>query len=200
RTNRDGMQNILEMCRATGLRQFHHVSTAYICGLRNGRVYEHEMDLGQQNGNVYEVSKLAAEKMVRAADFLDQVTVYRPASVVGDSHTGYTVSSHGFYLPLQLAYVIADKVPTELMGERFFRLLGLRGDEGKNLVPVDWLSAGIIHVLNTPALHGQTYHMTNPQPVTVRLIQQVVREAIEKYSVRRFVGVLTEEEITAYEE
>ena len=74
----------------------------------------------------------AAEKLLRAADFLDQVTIYRPASVVGDSADRlHDVSSHGFYLPLQLAYVMADKVPTTLMGERFFRLLGLRGDEGQ---------------------------------------------------------------------
>lgn len=199
RTNRDGMHNVLEMCRETGLREFHHVSTAYICGLRSGRIYEHEVDLGQQNGNVYEVSKLAAEKMLRAADFLDDVTVYRPASVVGDSHTGYTVSSHGFYLPLQLAYVIADKIPTELMGERFFRLLGLRGDEGKNLVPVDWLSAAIVELVSHREHHGKTYHLTNPNPVTVRLVQQVVQEAIEKYSTRRFVGTLSEEEIVQFE-
>ena len=199
RTNVEGMRNVLELCRQAGVRQFHHVSTAYICGLRSGRVYETEVDLGQQNGNVYEVSKLAAEKMLRSADFFDQYTIYRPASVVGDSATGYTVSSHGFYLPLQLAFVIADRVPTHLMGERFFRLLGLRGDEGKNLVPVDWLSAAIVELFKRPECHGQTYHMTNPRPVTVRLIQQVVQEAIEKYSTQRFVGTLSEEQIVAYE-
>ncbi|MGD9721271.1 MAG: SDR family oxidoreductase [Pirellulales bacterium] len=199
RTNNDGMRNVLEMCRSTGIRKFHHVSTAYVCGLRNGRVYERELDLGQENGNVYEVSKLLAEKMVRAAEFLDEVTIYRPASVVGDSATGYTVSSHGFYLPLQLAYVMADKIPTQLMGDRFFRLLGLRGDEGKNLVPVDWLSAAIVHLVLNPEHHCQTYHMTNPQPVTVRAIQEVIQEAIEKYSTRRFVGELSEQQIVEYE-
>ncbi len=62
RTNLDGTRNLLEACRAAGIRKFHHVSTAYICGLRNGRVYEHEVDLQQQNGNVYERSKLQGEK------------------------------------------------------------------------------------------------------------------------------------------
>ena len=199
RTNNDGMHNVLEMCRATGIKKFHHVSTAYVCGLRNGTVYERELDLGQQNGNVYEISKMTAEKMVRAAEFLDETTIYRPASVAGDSVTGYTVSSHGFYLPLQLAYVMADRIPTRLMGERFFRLLGLRGDEGKNLVPVDWLSQAIVHVVTHPELHRETYHLTNPQPVTVKLIQEVIQEAIEKFSSRRFVGELTEQQILDYE-
>jgi nucleoside-diphosphate-sugar epimerase len=200
RTNCDGVRHVLELCRASGIRRFHHVSTAYICGLRSGSVYEHEVDLGQQNGNVYEVSKLTAEKTIRAADFIDELTVYRPASVVGDSRSGYTVSSHGFYLPLQLAYVMADKVPTHLMGERFFRLLGLRGDEGKNLVPVDWLAAAIVYLVTHPEHHGTTYHLTNPQPVTVRLVQQVVQEAIDQYSKRRFVGTLSEETIIQYED
>ena len=199
RTNVDGMRQVIEFARQAGIRKFHHVSTAYICGLREGRIYENEVDLGQQNGNVYEVSKLSAEKMLREADFIDELTVYRPASVVGDSRDGFTTSSHGFYHPLQLAYVIADKVPTEMMGERFFRLLGLRGDEGKNLVPVDWLASAIIKLAMSPEHHRQTYHMTNPRPVTVRDIQGVVREAIELYSPRRFTGTLSESEIVGYE-
>jgi thioester reductase-like protein len=200
RTNVQGMENLLGLVRDAGIRQFHHVSTAYICGLRSGLVREADIDLGQENGNVYEVSKLTAEKTLRAADFIDSLTVYRPASVVGDSKSGYTVSSHGFYLPLQLAYVMADKIPTRLMGERFFRLLGLRGDEGKNLVPVDWLAAAIVELVTNAQHHGTTYHMTNPEPVTVRLIQEVVQEAIEQYSRRRFVGTIAEETIVQYED
>ena len=200
RTNVDGMKNVLSLCEQAGIRQFHHVSTAYVCGLREGRVYEHELDLGQENGNVYEVSKMTAEKLVRAAGFLDQLTVYRPASVVGDSETGYTTSSHGFYLPLQMAYTIADKVPPELMGERFFRLLGLTGEEGKNLVAVDWLSKAIVELVTHPEHHGQTYHLTNPRPVTVRLIQQIIREAIERHTTKRFVGTPSKEELVAYEQ
>jgi nucleoside-diphosphate-sugar epimerase len=199
RTNVDGVRALLELCRATEIRKFHHVSTAYICGLRNGRIFEQDIDVGQENGNVYEVSKLAAEKMIRAAEWIDELTVYRPASVVGDSRSGYTTSSHGFYLPLQLAYVMADKIPTRLMGERFFRLLGLRGDEGKNLVPVDWLSAGIVHLVNHSEHHGATYHMSHPHPVSVWLIQKVVQEAIEQFSSRRFMGELSEETIVEYE-
>jgi hypothetical protein len=86
-----------------------------------------------------------------------------------------------------------------MMGDRFFRLLGLRGDEGKNLVPVDWLASAIVHLVTHPQHHRQTYHLTNPRPVTVKLIQEVVQEAIEKYSTRRFVGELSEQQIVEYE-
>ena len=94
---------------------------------------------------------------------------------------------------------MADKVPTALMGERYFQMLGLQGSEGKNLVPVDWLSAAIVHLVTHPECHGKTYHLTNPRPVTVQLIQKVVREAIEKYSTRRFIGELSDEEIATYD-
>src|SRR5690606_4544782 len=75
RTNVDGTQTLLDLCRECGLSEFHHVSTAYICGLREGRILETEVDLGQRLGNVYEESKLRAEKMVRSADCFDRVTV-----------------------------------------------------------------------------------------------------------------------------
>ena len=70
RTNVDGVRNLLDVCQDAGIRQFHHVSTAYICGLRTGRVLETELDLGQENGNVYEKSKMVGEKLVRGAEFL----------------------------------------------------------------------------------------------------------------------------------
>jgi thioester reductase-like protein len=181
RTNVGGAENLLEFCRQAGLRRIHHVSTAYICGLRQGRILETEVDLGQELGNVYEQSKLRAEKLMRQADFLDELTVYRPASVIGDYRTGFVTTTHGFYLPLQLACIVADKVYVGDMNERFMRLLGLRGNEGKNLVPVDWLAKAIATIVAQPALHGRTYHLASPRPVPVSLIQRVIQNAIEAY-------------------
>ena len=102
RSNVDGTRNVLELCRTTGIRKFHYVSTAYVCGLRDGRILESELDEGQEFANIYEQSKVAAEKMVRESDFLDGPTFYRPAIIVGDSQTGYTSTFHGFYTPLKV--------------------------------------------------------------------------------------------------
>ncbi|MDH3717940.1 MAG: SDR family oxidoreductase [Planctomycetota bacterium] len=199
RTNVDGVRNVLSLCRQAGIRHFHHVSTAYICGLRTGVVRETELDFGQENGNVYERSKLTGEKLVLADDSLDKVTIYRPASVVGDSQTGFTTSTHGFYLPLQLAHVMADKVPAELMGDRFSKLLGLKGHEGKNLVTVDWLAKAIVRLVARPECHGTTYHLSSPTPVTVVSIQAVIQEAIQKYSKRNTTRWPTEQELVGFE-
>jgi hypothetical protein len=82
---------------------------------------------------------------------------------------------------LQLAHVVADKVYVGDMNERFMRLLGLKGDEGKNLVPVDWLAKAIAMIVARPALHGETYHLANPRPVPVVTIQRIIQQAIESY-------------------
>ncbi len=199
RSNIDGTRNILELCRDASLRAFHYVSTAFVCGLRQGRVLETELDLGQELGNVYEKSKLEAEKLVRAAAYLDSVTIYRPTSVIGDSRTGYVTNYHGFYLPLQLAHAICGMIPPRQMGDRFFARLGLDGSEGKNFVPIDWLASAIVHLVLQRDYHGATYHLANPQPVRVSLIQAVVQEAIERYASRRLVADVEAGELDAYE-
>ncbi len=199
RTNVEGTRHLLELCRTAGIRHFHQVSTAYICGLRQGQILESDIDVGQTLGNVYEQSKLKAEKLIRSADFLDQRTFYRPASVVGDSTSGYVTSFHGFYLPLQLAHTMAGRVPVREMNERFFAKLGLKGHEGKNLVPVDWLSAAIVYLVTHPEHHGRTYHLASPDPVPVVEIQKVIRDAIEQYYPKPLATSISEQELQSLE-
>ncbi|MBL6911304.1 MAG: SDR family oxidoreductase, partial [Pirellulales bacterium] len=51
RSNVDGTANVLAFCKTTGIRRLHHVSSAYVCGLREGRILESELDVGQTPGN-----------------------------------------------------------------------------------------------------------------------------------------------------
>ena len=185
RSNVEGTQHVLDVCQQAGIRKFHHVSTAYVCGLREGRIYESELDVGQQMSNDYERSKVQAEKLVRNSPCLDEVTVYRPAIIIGDSETGYTTTYHGFYAPLQLAHTLAGQVePNEtsyICAPARFPLVGF---ETKNLVPVDWVSAVIAHVITHPEHHGKTYHLTPRQKITIRLLGDVLQESAGFYSVR----------------
>jgi len=179
RSNVEGTRHVLELCRQAGIRQFHHISTAFVCGLREGRVLESELDLGQTMGNDYEQSKLDAEKLVRGAEFLERPTIYRPGTVVGDSRTGYTATFHAFYAPLQLVSTVADKVSRELIrSEPFLKMLGLSGQERKSLVPVDWIAAVIGHIHGRAELHGQTYHLTPRQPVRVAEICAAMEQVL----------------------
>lgn len=178
RSNIGGTRNMLEFCRATGIRKFHHVSTAYVAGLRQGKVLESELDVGQQFSNDYECSKLQSEKMVREADFLDEPTVFRPGIIIGDSQTGFTTTYHGFYAALQLAYTLVqafERNETGLVGGHRTRMT-LVGNETKHLVPVEWVSAVMAHVITHAMWHGKTYHLTPKHPVTVRLIRDVLEQ------------------------
>lgn len=183
RTNVEGTRHLLELCERTGIKQFHHISTAYVCGIRSGLVREAELDVGQNRSNDYEQSKAAAERLVQAANHLDSATIYRPSIIVGDSRTGFTSTFQGFYAPLRL---LAPSAPsgTEVRavessaGELFLKQLGLAGHERKNLVPVDWVSTAIFEIVRRPDLHGRTYHLTNPRPITARMVQQAIQMAL----------------------
>ena len=207
RSNVGGTRNVLDLCRSTGITQFHHVSTAYVAGLRQGRVLETELNVGQDFSNDYERSKLESETMVREADFIDTPTIFRPAIIIGDSRTGMTTTYHGYYAALKLAYTIVRAFPrdmtTGLVGGQLVRLT-LDGTETKHLVPVDWVSAMMAHVLTHPGLHGQTYHLTPKHPVTTRLIRDVLELSIGTYGAtlvgaNQRLGNATEAESLFYE-
>jgi thioester reductase-like protein len=178
--NVTGTTQVVTLARELGIPKFHQVSTAYVCGLRTGRILESEGACGQQFGNDYEASKLEAEGIVRSACFPEPPTVLRPAIIVGDSRTFYTSTFHGFYTPLR---VMAALVPTmaglpPIPEAMWMAALGLAGDEAKNLVPVDWVSAVAAHIVATPRWHGQTYHLTPANRVPVREIAAVTKAAI----------------------
>ena len=186
RSNVGGTRNVLEFCRSTNIRQFHHVSTAYVAGLRQGRVLESELDLGQEFSNDYERSKLESETLVRQADFIDAPTIFRPAIIIGDSQTGMTTTYHGYYAALKLTYTIVQaylKDATGLVGGQSVRLT-LNGTETKYLVPVNWVSAFMCQVLTDSRLHGQTYHLTPRHPVTTRLIRDVLEQSCGIYGTK----------------
>jgi thioester reductase-like protein len=182
RSNVQGTKNVLDLCQVAGIPDFHHVSTAYVCGLRQGVIRESELDVGQEFGNDYEQSKVQAEKLVRSAEHLSPPTIYRPAIIIGDSQTGFTTTFHGFYAALHLAHTLMNGNPEyfgTLNGNKAEHLtrLTLNGDESKNLVPVDWVAALITHVICDRKLHGQTYHLTPRRPVTTRIVRDVLEQA-----------------------
>ena len=176
RTNVFGTRKLVEFCQATGIRDFQFVSTAYVCGQRKGPVLEQELDPQAPFGNDYERSKSQAEQLVRS-EFSGTATIYRPSIIVGDSGTGYTSTFRGFYTPLHLAHVLAETDGLSA-ARSFLNQTGLNRDDRKNLVPVDWVSAVVMHILQTPQHHGQTYHLTNPQPVAISDIEEVLREKL----------------------
>jgi len=165
-SNLTGTAHTLELCRELRLRELHYVSTAYVCGRREEVVFEADLDRGQAFTNAYEECKFQAEKLVRSADFLDGLTVYRPAVIVGDSRTGFTTTYHGLYAYFQFVWLASPGWPIGPDGRRLTSIrLNLTGAETRNLVPVDWVSDVISHVVRHPRHHGTTYHLTPTDPV-----------------------------------
>ena len=177
-SNVGGTEKVLDLCRDAGVRTLHHVSTAYVAGLRTGTVLETDRDVGQTPANVYEESKLQAERLVEAAEAagdLDVATCLRPSIIVGDSRTGFTTTFHGFYAFLRVVHLIARA--QQEGGDAGTLRLTLDGTERKQLVPVDWVSAATAAVVADPAKHGGTYHLTPPAPVTFEDMRIAVRAA-----------------------
>lgn len=169
RTNLHGTRHMLELCRQLKIRDLHYVSTAYVCGRREGVVCESELDVGQKFRNDYEESKFLAEQEVRKAEFLDKLTVYRPAVIAGDSVTGYTNTYHGLYVYMRLIAVMFGTTTPDEQGVRKMALrFNFTGEEGRNIVPVDWVSAVMCRLFDNPAAHGGTYHLAPIDPITSR--------------------------------
>ena len=169
RTNLTGTANVLEFSKLCDVSHFHYISTAYVCGKRDDTVYENELDVQQEFRNDYEISKFESESLVHESNWLKTRTVYRPAVIVGDSNTGYTSTYHGLFLYLR---ILAMLVPEQKLNEDGVFETPIRvpldGDEPRNLVPVDWVSKTISHLVCTPEAHGQTYHLVPDKCTTTR--------------------------------
>lgn len=171
RTNVNGTQNLLGLVEQAGVNEFHHVSTAYVCGLTPGPIAETPSAGSHGFRNDYEASKHEAEWLVRAATFLDRPTFYRPAVIVGHSQTGATATYHGMMAMLQLMTVIVRSLPADETGFRKVSLrLAMTGDEQRNMVPVNWVAEAISRLLGMVAARGRTIHLAPQTPITVRQI------------------------------
>ena len=178
-SNVNGTHNVLELCRSAGIRRYHHVSSAYVCGTRRGRILETELDVGQKPGNDYEHSKITSELAATSAPFLESCTVHRPSIIVGDLVTGFTNTFHGFYKPLRIVQpFVRAFMDAELESGALLEVLGMTGEESKNLVPVDWVSAVMTRIIQDRSLHGQTYHLTAPRPTSVGTLSRVFGELV----------------------
>lgn len=168
-TNLGGTENVLSAAKDWDIRHLHYVSTSYVCGKSDRVVKESELDVGQTFRNDYERSKFQAEILVSQADHFDSKTIYRPAVIVGDSETGFTSTYHGMFLYLR---IFATLVPVQQKDHDGIHQtpikMPINGDEPRNLVPVDWVSGVICHLVSTEAAHNRTYHLVPDEYSTAR--------------------------------
>ncbi len=184
RTNFGGTQNAVWLAQQARIQDFHFVSTAYVCGQRQGLILESDFDCGQEFRNEYERSKFQAEKFVRQDGRFQRLTVYRPVVISGDSQTGYTSTYHGIYLYLRLFAMLVPQQQQDASGRFATRIqLPLEGNEPRNVVPVDWVSRIICEMFQNPAAHGNTYHLAPDQALTARSLIEDCYEYFDSFGV-----------------
>jgi thioester reductase-like protein len=172
--NVDGTAHLLELAGAASA-PFVHVSTAYVCGERDGTVTEGELDAGQRFGNLYEDSKLRAETLVRkaSADGLP-VAVVRPSIVTGAERSGVVRDFKNIYIVLRLA--------TE------GKVRSIPGHYGAalDLVPVDYVAdLAAAAVTRFEEAEGRTFHAVGGA-LSLRDFSDVLAE-YPSFRVPRFV-------------
>lgn len=187
KTNLGGTERILQLAerlaeRSGYVREMHYVSTAYVSGVCDSVFRESDFDVGQDFRNEYERSKFEAEQLVRQSELFDSTTIYRPAVIVGDSETGFTVSYHGLYLYLRLMATLIPLQPMDEDGTRRTEIgLPMSGEEPRNLVPVDWVSRVIVEAICDQQTHSRTYHLVPKIGLTAR---QLIEYCYEYFNSR----------------
>jgi NAD(P)-dependent dehydrogenase (short-subunit alcohol dehydrogenase family) len=161
RANVEGTQHAIEFANARAVGRFHHVSSIAVAGDYRGVFQEDMLDEGQRLPHHYHRTKHDSELMVRR-EAKSKTLVYRPGIVVGHSETGEMDKIDGPYYLFSLIKKLRGALPA------WFPLAGPEG--GKiTIVPVDFVARAIDHIGHLPddELPGETFHLVDPEPMTV---------------------------------
>lgn len=151
--NVGGTANALALASAGGI-AFLHVSTAYVCGTRNGAIREGDVLPESGFANGYEASKAAGERLVRASGL--RWAIARPSIVVG---------AHGDGTIRQFDTTYAA---FKLIAEGRVRHMPARVGATLDFVPIDHVAAGIVALAGQmDAAAGGTFQLVSAQPLPV---------------------------------
>src|SRR6185369_12444760 len=170
KVNVEGMRNVICFARSLSrLRHFHHVSTCYVAGKREGRILETELKHDAGFRNFYEESKYLAEVEVESLKRDLPVTIHRPAVVCGDSKTGETAKYDGVY------YLIFYL----LRWPRGLSMLNIGNHEvALNLVPVDFIIDAMASLAFEEQAIGKTLQLADPNPLTTNQLFNAIARSI----------------------
>src|SRR5262245_34287900 len=169
----DGPLALLEMLRPGGLRCWVYISTAFVCGRREGMIYENEPNLGQEFHNGYERLKLELEIRLKqdCRQLRVDLRIFRPSIVVGGApSTPGGVPSNLFLAFLRLLIAFSCKAggsntPLRIQGHPQARF---------NIVPVEYVAAAIERLTDDPEASGETIHLVAQNPPTQERIVEMM--------------------------
>ena len=151
-----------------------YVSTAYVCGRREGTIDENDLSDEHSFGNGYERSKYIAEQMVRGDTDL-RWAIVRPGIVTGCADGGAIRDYKNLYTVVKL--IVEGKL----------RTLPGRYDATLSLAPVDYVADAVVAAAtNFEAAQGKTIHAVGDAPLSLRDMSEVFAE-YTSFHVARFV-------------
>ena len=169
--NLRGTEEVLELCRsAKDLERVVYYGSLGISGDFKGVWSENDLDAGQRFNNHYEETKYRAEKLLRNEPGLP-LTVIRSSVVVGDSETGEIDRFDGPYQLMLLFIALPVDLGLPLPG---------RASRYINLIPVDYFAKAAHAISTHPEAVGGTYHIIDPEPLTMAAVFELVAMASEK--------------------
>jgi len=176
RVNAAGTRNVVELARSLpNLRQFHHVSTCYVAGKREGVILETELKHNAGYRNFYEESKYLAELEVESAKNELRTTIHRPAVVCGDSRTGETGKYDGVYYLIHYLLRWPSGLSLINIGNHVVSL---------NLVPVDFVVDAMAAFAFDERAIGKTLQLADPSPLTTNQLFNAIAKSIDDHHSR----------------
>jgi NAD(P)-dependent dehydrogenase (short-subunit alcohol dehydrogenase family) len=168
--NTEGTRAALDLAAALHAGCFHQVSSIAAAGLYKGTwtedMFDEAVDVGH---NPYYLTKHESEGIVRHQNTVPW-RVYRPGIVVGDTQTGQIDKIDGPYYFFRAVQRMRGVLPGWL------RIPGVDGGE-INIVPVDYVAKAMDYIAHQPGLDGQTFHLTDPEPMTVGGVMKLIAKA-----------------------
>jgi len=176
RVNVGGTRNVVELALSMPqLRHFHHVSTCYVAGKREGVILETELQHDAGYRNFYEESKYLAELEVDSVKDELPVTIHRPAVVCGDSKTGETGKYDGVYYLIHYLLRWPSVLSLINIGNREVSL---------NLVPVDFVVDSMAALAFDERAIGKTLQLADPAPLTTNQLFNAITKSIDGHRSR----------------
>jgi thioester reductase-like protein len=159
--NVGGTEQALALARSLRAPGFNHISTAFVGGARGGTLLEQVPAADAPSNNVYERTKLTAERLVAVTE-LPRVRIFRPGIVIGHSRTRAATAFtglYGFVRNLQLLRLGVSKVLGDLLLHRPLRLIA-DGLAPINLIPIDMVASAAVRISQSDST-DRIFHLTN---------------------------------------
>ncbi len=186
-TNVRGVENVLALAEALGVKEFHHISTAYVCGAAAEFSEEDVLQSGvHRPRNVYEETKQKGEVFVRLWANMEKgrcFSIYRPSILIGrqngatptfDAYYGWFRPIHSIVEAMRAKCRAGEELPHDVRVSAngivdIPLVLSAGRDATLNLVPIDWVADMLAELIFVPPANA-VYHLVNPFPPLVRWV------------------------------